>query len=265
MAPGLAAPVKPSLALRLRKLRPLLVVAAFATVAFLTVAPSGWGLPTGADKDTIQVAEFAAKGCTSAGCHGGGNFATPGNASVTWTIADATGKLLTGNAYAKGAVYTITITLHNEQNPVPDTPGRHAGFNLRATAGKLDVPAASTDVQVTKDNKEATHTNPEHTNWTVSWTAPDAGPAVFDLFVNDANGQNGADAGDNIYRFGFWLTDSSSAVAGAAAKVEAVEFGISLQQYWIGLIGLTGMIFIMVAGFVYLKFVNPHNTDPKDR
>ena len=52
-------------------------------------------------------------------------------------------------------------------------------------------------------------------------------------------------------------------IPGAAA--EEVEFGITLQQYWIGLIGLAGMIFIMVAGFVYLKFVNPHNTDPKDR
>ena len=34
---------------------------------------------------------------------------------------------------------------------------------------------------------------------------------------------------------------------------------------WIGLIGLAGMVFVMVAGFVYLKFVNPHNTDQKDR
>ncbi len=50
-----------------------------------------------------------------------------------------------------------------------------------------------------------------------------------------------------------------------AAVEEEVEFGITLQQYWIGLIALVGMVFVMVAGFVYLKFVNPHNADAKDR
>jgi hypothetical protein len=50
-----------------------------------------------------------------------------------------------------------------------------------------------------------------------------------------------------------------------AAEEHEVHFGISLQQYWIGLIGLGGMVFVLVAAFVYLKFASPHNTDPKDR
>jgi len=262
MAPGLAAPVKPQQALRLREWRPFLVLSVLAATALVTVTP-GWGLPDGANKETITLPDFATKGCVA--CHGEGNFAPPGNTTITWTVADADGAIVTNNAYVAAASYTITITLHNEQNPTPATEGRHAGFNLRATAGKLAVPEGSSAIKVTSDGKEATHADAAETEWKVSWTAPESGPAVFDLFVNDVNGVGGADAGDNVYRSGFWLTDSAGAVAGSAAKAEHVEFGISLQQYWIGLIGLAGMVFIMVAGFVYLKFVNPHNTDQKDR
>jgi hypothetical protein len=228
----------------------------------LVAAPLGFGLPSGMDKDVpIYPHDFDQYGCAS--CHGDKTKLPVGDPSkVTWSIADAKGNGVAGNTYVHGTTYTLTITLHDEQGADKEN---HAGFNLQASAGKLQAPAGNANVQATKDGTQATHTNAAHTNWTVEWVAPESGAAVFNLLVNDVNGESGADPSDLVYRYGFWLTDEHGAMAGAAASAEPVEFGISLQQYWIGLIGLAGMLFVMVAGFVYLKFVNPHNTDQKDR
>jgi hypothetical protein len=234
--------------------RPLTVVAALALVASLAVAPTGWGLPTGADKEKITLPDFATKGCTA--CHGGGKFAAGGSDLIHWAIVGADGTAIAGNTYEKGKAYTIAIKLDKRNVVEGAAPDRKAGFNLRASAGKLAGIAPLT--QNTADGTQATHMDAAHTAWNVTWTAPDAGVVVFDLFVNDVNGLNGADPGDQVHRVGFWLTDANGAVAGAPAAGGEVE-------YWIGLIGLAGMVFIMVAGFVYMKYGNRHNTDAKDR
>jgi hypothetical protein len=251
-----------------RRAKPAGALALFAAASLLVVTPATWGLPTGMFPDASLYpgdATFFHYGCTA--CHSDGKalgkFWPDTGGNVTIAITDAQGKPLPGMVYAKATVYNITITLHNEQAADKEN---HAGFNIRTTAGKFSVPAGNKDVQVdSKAGTQATHTNPGHTKWTVLWTAPDAGAAHFTILVNDVNGEKGADAGDHVYQTFMDLTDTDGAQLGAAAASKEVEFGISLQQYWIGLIGLLGMIVIMVAGFVYLKFVNPHNTDPKDR
>lgn len=202
---------------------------------------------------------FEKFGC--AACHGAATNQFPAlNATnVRVSVVDADGNALNG-PYTAEEVYTITITL-DEQN-APDHPTNRAGFNLRAAAGKLT--AVEGVSQVSADGAQATHVGPGRTSWQVGWQAPDAGAAGFSLFVNDVDGSGAPDAADQVYWLQFGFADKEGAVLGSAAE-EAVEFGIKLQQYWIGLIGLAGMVFVMVAGFVYIKFVNPHNTDQKDR
>jgi hypothetical protein len=236
-------------------------VAALGLLAVLAVAPTGWGLSTGASKDTIQLPDFATKGCTA--CHGNGKFAAGGSEVIHWSIVDAAGAPLSGNTYEKAKAYTLLVRLDEKNAPNGGSTGHHAGFNLRASSGKLAGVAGIS--QASTDATQATHVNAERTSWNVTWTAPDSGVVVFDLFVNDVDGSGSPDAGDEVHRVGFWLTDATGAVAGAAAHEAEVEYGISLQQYWIGLIGLAGMVFIMVAGYVFLKYGNRHNTDAKDR
>ncbi|MES2154626.1 MAG: choice-of-anchor V domain-containing protein [bacterium] len=238
---------------------PWVVLGLFAVAATLFVAPTGLGHSSGMFKDTGDYpGDFAAKGCTH--CHGDNKFAAGGADKLQVSITDA-GQPLVGNAYEKGKTYTINVTLVDEQFSDKDN---HAGFNLRATAGKLLV-GSDPNVQVSTDQSQATHKAASATRWSVNWAAPDAGPVVFDIFVNDVNGDLGNDPGDKVYRADPSLAGPEGAVAGAPAEVKEVQFGISLQQYWIGLIGLAGMIFVMVAGYVYLKYVTPHNTDQKDR
>ncbi|MEK6985523.1 MAG: choice-of-anchor V domain-containing protein [Candidatus Thermoplasmatota archaeon] len=240
------------------KNRNALAALGLAVAMLVVLAPAGLGLSTGASKESIQDPNFAAKGCTA--CHGGNAFAAGGLERVSWTITGADGKELAGNAPAKGAAYTIAITLAETNAP---TLASHAGFNLRASGGKLAGVAGIS--QATADGTQATHVGPGLTSWQVAWTAPEDDTVVsFTLFVNDVDGSNAPDSGDLVYRADWYLTNSKGDVAGAVVEHE-VHFGISLQQYWIGLIGLAGMILVMVAGFVYLKFGSPHNSDQKDR
>ena len=245
--------------------RRLSLVVLLAAAAFLVVAPGGFGYSGGIcigceGTSNAPPGDFATIGCTV--CHGPGaphgEFAEGSMELVYWEMVDAEGNGPVGNTYTHEAEYTVTLTLDERNAPAA---ANHAGFNLRASAGKLAaVPEQS---QVSSDGSQATHVSPGRTSWQVLWTAPAEGPAVFDLFVNDVDGSGAPDPADEVHRVGWFLTDEEHTLPGAVQ--EEVEFGITLQQYWIGLIGLAGMIFVMVATFVYLRFVNPHNTDPKDR
>ncbi len=213
--------------------------------------------PTGLGFDEV--------GCVA--CHG----PTPGahaaflpldnsGISVQASLQDGTGGL-NGPYKAKG-VYTLHIAFDETNQPGGGANNHHAGFNLRASAGKLT--GVEGQSQAAADGKQATHVDAGRTSWNVTWEAPESEAVAFSLFVNDVDADGNPSEGDEVHWVQFGFTDEHHAVLGAASE-EAVEFGITLQQYWIGLIGLAGMIFVMVAGFVYLKFVNPHNTDQKDR
>jgi hypothetical protein len=255
----LGAPVKPLLAPWKNRNALALLVAAAAVVVVL--APTGLGLSTGANKETIQDPNFAAKGCTA--CHGGGKFTAGGLDMIHVAFTGPDGLAIAGNTYEKGKEYTINITLDEKNAKDGGAVGNHAGFNLRAAGGKLAAVAGIS--QVTSDGTQATHINGKSTHWLVKWTGPEDDSVVaFTLFVNDVDGSGAPDAADQVHRVDFYLTNSKGDVAGAV-KTEAVEYGISLQQYWIGLIGLAGMLFIMVGGYFFLKYGNPHNSGPKDR
>lgn len=235
--------------------RPLIALSMVLAVA-LVAAPLGVGFSGGIHGQMAGVpGDFATDGCTS--CHGDHQFGPNGRQVVSVIIEDENG-LLSG-PYDAEHVYTITITL-DERN-APEAVNR-AGFNLRVDAGQLG--AVDGVSQVSDDGAEATHVGAGLAQWQVTWTAPAEGPAVFDLWVNDVDGSGAPDPEDHVYNLGFFLTDHDHAQPGAVEEHE-VHVGVPLPQYWLGLIALAGMLFIMVFGFLYLKFASPHNADQGDR
>ncbi len=242
----------------------------FAAAAILLVAPTGLGFSGGICAGCPGAAaappgEFDQIGCVS--CHGDSKkFAAVDNSVVTWQIRDADGNFLNG-PYDPKATYTIHINFIEQVAINPPVTGNelphHAGFNLRATAGKLAGVAGQS--QANDAGSQATHVDPSRTNWNVTWAPPASGAVGFQLFVNDVDADGLNSIGDVPRQVFFGLTDSTGAALGAAPAKEEHHFGITLQQYWIGLIGLAGMIFVIVAGYVYLRYVTPHNTDQKDR
>lgn len=236
-------------------------LALFVAAAIVAIGPAFGhtnGMAEGISSDYPH--DFAENGCTS--CHAdGGVHKFAEDKGISWTIANAKGEALHGGRYEKGVTYTITITLDEVNAP---NAANHAGFNLQASSGKFEATQKDTHVQANKAGTQVTHKDPKESSWSAQWTAPDSGAVSFVLVVNDVNGDGAPNGGDRVHRAYFGLTDEHGAQLGAASA-EAVEYGISLQQYWIGLIGLAGMLVVMAAGFVYLKFANPHNTDQKDR
>ena len=236
----------------------LALVLGLAVAVPVGLAFSG-GICTGcAGGSSAPPGDFEKFGCTA--CHGEHlKFPAVSNSGIAFQVLKEDGTPLNG-PYDAHAKYTINITFQETNKP---EAANHAGFNLRASGGKLT--AVEGVSQVSGDGKQATHVAASRTNWQVGWTPPESGAVGFTLFINDVDGSAAPDAPDEVHTAQFGLMDAEGHVVGAAAEAEPVEFGISLQQYWIGLIGLAGMLFVMVAGFVYLKFVNPHNTDQKDR
>ena len=234
----------------------MLVLAATA----LVFAPGGIGFSTGIHKGNApDPAAFANDGCTA--CHGDHAFAPFGTGNVALRITDAEGNGING-PYTHDAEYTITITLDEQNEP---GAANRAGFNLRVDAGTLTAVDGSS--QVTADGLEAAHVGAGSTEWTVGWTAPAGGAVVFDLWVNDVDGSAQPDAADHVYNAVFALPDLEGGARALPGAVEEHEphVGVPLPQYWLGLIALAGMVFIMVFGYIYLKFVSPHNTDQRDR
>ncbi len=254
----MAATVSPTPTQRSR-LASWLPVALVALTLALALTPLGVGFSGGITKETApDPGAFAEEGCTS--CHGDHSYGPSEPRSlVNVVFTDENGAALSG-PYEHDATYTITITLAEQNAP---EAGNRAGFNLRASAGTLEAVDGSS--QTSGDGAEAAHVNAGAAEWTVMWTAPAEGVVIFDLWVNDVDGSGAPDPGDHVYNVGFFLKDDTGALPGAAAEEHEIHFGVSLQQYWIGLIGLAGMLFIMAFAFVYMKYSNPHNTDQKDQ
>lgn len=253
--PILAAPVTPGLRAVSQRWGPVLLVVAVLAWAVPAIALSG-GITS---SDGAAPADFDEFGCTS--CHGPSHeFATGGTEKINWTITDPDGNALAGNTYEADVVYTINITLSDE---LAADAENHAGFNLRVSAGSLSgIDGLS---QHADDQLEATHVDAGSTTWQVEWEAPAEGVAVFDLFVNDVDGSGSPDEPDLVYRVGFFLTDDTHALPGAAGEEHEVHVGVELPQYWLGLIALASMVLVIVFSFVYLKFMSPHHTNQKDR
>jgi hypothetical protein len=226
------------------------------TIALAT-APNAFGFSSGMNSDAGLPADFAEAGCTS--CHANHMWASA-DAMVSIEITDAEGIRITSGAYEHDAGYIIKVALANEFAP---DKSNHAGFYLSASEGEF-TDAGDANVQITAGGSEASHTNPSAIEWTVGWTAPAEGAVAFMLLVNDVDGDGAASEDDQVYRQYFALTDEQGAQLGAVAH-EEVHFGVSLPQYWLGLIALASMVFVILFSFVYLKFVNPNHTDNKDR
>lgn len=250
---------RPSGARLLKKVTPVALIAVALLFAY---APGAFGFSTGMNSDNPAFPDnFNEVGCTASGCHGGGEWADTPENRIRYTIIDAEGNEVTSGAYVHDATYTINVTLVDELNPDAEN---HAGFYMSATAGEFQ--AESEAVQVTGEGLEVSHTGAGQTEWSFTWTAPEAGAVAFQLLVNDVDGDGNPNAEDNVYRQFFALTDEHGAQLGAAGDDHAeAHYGLALPQYWLGLVALASMIFVILFAFVYLKFVNPHNTDQKDR
>ena len=86
----------------------------------------------------------------------------------------------------------------------------------------------------------------------MTWTAPDegTGDAVLTVYFNVVNGENGNDAGDGWTR----LVAVSLGTPQALEDEKGIhELGVSLKQYWIGLIGIAVTLVFVLLAYIVLR------------
>lgn len=121
-------------------------------------------------------------GCT---CHGGGTA----DASIQPNVEGLPAR------YEPEKSYSMAIGVKG------GPPYTKAGFDLKASQGRLSAATGEANVQVTSTATfggspgEATHKSPGSRSWKVEWTAPaaGAGKVIFHLAVNSVNGNDQPD------------------------------------------------------------------------
>jgi hypothetical protein len=86
----------------------------------------------------------------------------------------------------------------------------------------------------------------------VTWTAPDegTGDAVLTVYFNVVNGENGNDAGDGWTRL---VAVSLGTPQALEDETGIHELGVSLKQYWIGLIGIAVTLVFVLLAYIVLR------------
>ena len=92
-------------------------------------------------------------------------------------------------------------------------------------------------------------------NWTFQWTAPTkgAGDAIFIIYFNVVNGQ-----GTNGDQWGYLSAVSLGTPQASSHEVSIHELGVTLMQYWIGLIGLGVVLLSVLIAYVVMRGGSAH-------
>ncbi|MDP7006989.1 MAG: hypothetical protein QGG57_02195 [Candidatus Poseidoniia archaeon] len=219
----------------LRKRRNFGLIFALLSAALLT-GGSAFGYSGGGDAGGDDwAADVMLHGCN---CHNPDQSGTG-----LWSLENFPAR------YEPGATYNLTLTIADSGVSDAADPAAAGGFLMRVTNGSFE---GGTDFWVNDDSRMLSHNadSDDQRNWTVAWTAPEegSGDAVLTVYFNVVNGENGNDPGDGWTRL---VAVSLGTPQALEDEVGIHELGVSLKQYWIGLIGIgITMVFVLLAYIV---------------
>ncbi|OIR12273.1 MAG: hypothetical protein BEU05_03140 [Marine Group III euryarchaeote CG-Bathy2] len=153
--------------------------------------------------------------------------------------------------YEPGMTYNLSLAIADSGVTDAADPVAAGGFLLRVTNGSF----AGGDGFWTGDGGRLLSHNADSNdqrNWTVAWTAPDegSGDVVLTLYFNVVNGEKGNDAGDGWTRLVAVSLGTPQALEDEAG---IHELGVSLKQYWIGLIGIAITLVFVLLAYIVLR------------
>jgi hypothetical protein len=150
--------------------------------------------------------------------------------------------------FEPGKTYILNLSYTGGPNP---GPGAVAGFNLKVSAGELNVPKSSKNVRITPSAREATHTLEGNrlSKWQVEWRAPDDGPesVSITLVVNVVNGDGAPGNSDKWGRRTYTLENAAD--------------GGSSSGGFVILISIFAIILVLVA----ISFISKHRATGRSR
>ena len=206
------------------------------------------GYPGGGDGDSAGDAwvegEVLPKGCW---CHG------EGDDQLNEGMYNLEG---IPNTYVPETVYNITLTINDTNvERAENDNGRYGGFLAVVTEGEF---VSDENYWVGGNGLYLSHNDNSNSvrNWTFQWTAPaeGTGDALFTIYFNTVNGGDGA-GGDQ------WSTLSTVSLGTpqeTSSEVSIHELGVTLMQYWIGLIGIAVVLLSVLIAYVVIRGGSAH-------
>jgi len=92
-------------------------------------------------------------------------------------------------------------------------------------------------------------------SWTFQWTAPTegTGDALFTIYFNVVDGA--ASSGD---QWSYLTAVSLGTPQEVSSEVSIHELGVTLMQYWIGLIGIASVLLSILVAYIVIRGGSAH-------
>ena len=158
------------------------------------------------------------------------------------------------NEYVPENTYNISLAINDTTVVSVEDAIRYGGFLAEVSEG-----AFVTDENYWIGGEGAYISHNENSNdvrnWTFQWTAPveGTGDAIFIIYFNVVNGQ-----GTNGDQWGYLSAVSLGTPQASWHEVSIHELGVTLMQYWIGLIGLGVVLLSVLIAYVVMRGGSAH-------
>ena len=158
------------------------------------------------------------------------------------------------NEYVPENTYNISLAINDTTVVSVEDAIRYGGFLAEVSEGSF-----VTDENYWIGGEGAYISHNENSNdvrnWTFQCTAPveGAGDAIFIIYFNVVNGQ-----GTNGDQWGYLSAVSLGTPQASSHEVSIHELGVTLMQYWIGLIGLGVVLLSVLIAYVVMRGGSAH-------
>lgn len=194
--------------------RNYLLLASFLVVAFVSLNIKQVNSKVAAPPAGSVGDPFATATCIQSGCHVGTAQTPPANGlNLAIGTGNPTTALTSAFQYVPGTVYNIGFGINSSESrfgfqliPLKASDNTMAG-DVTATNNTNTSVATLAGTRKYVGHKSAS----SNKNWVFRWTAPAAGTGAVTFYYayNTANGNNLADAADNIYKSSLTITEAA--------------------------------------------------------
>jgi len=159
------------------------------------------------------------------------------------------------NSYVPEATYEIALSVNdsNVERSENDN-GRYGGFLAAVSEGEFQ---SSSNYWTGEGGSYISHNMESNDvrSWVFQWKAPSegAGDAVFVVYFNVVNGE--ASTGD---QWSYLTVVSLGTPQEASGEVSIHELGVTLMQYWIGLLGIAVVLLSVLISYIVMRGGSSH-------
>jgi len=156
--------------------------------------------------------------------------------------------------YEPENTYNISLAIADENVEMAEDALRYGGFLAEVSEGSF---VTNENYWIGGEGSYISHNDNSNDvrNWTFEWTAPadGAGDAVFIIYFNVVNGQ-----GTNGDQWSYLTAVSLGTPQASSHEVSIHELGVTLMQYWIGLMGIGVVLFSVLISYVVMRGGSSH-------